>query len=35
MVEGWLKDDDDGGEDEGHGGQDSGEHCYLDGVEVE
>ena len=35
MVEGWLKDDDDGGEDEGHGGQDSGEHCYQDGVEVE
>ena len=30
--------DDDGGddgEDEGHGGQDSGEHCYQDGVEVE
>ena len=32
------KDNDDGGddgEDEGNGGQDSGEHCYQDGVEVE
>ena len=28
-------DDDDGGDDGGDGGQNSGEHCYQDGVEVE